>query len=332
MNNKKIIAGLSALIIVLAIFIVSEKLGDKKPSENEVKFFPGLDDKSISSLVIKEGTNSVKLSRKGEEWMVSKVADTTDSNSIKEKSYKADSASVQIALEKLTSMKKGDLISENPQNQPTFQVDSLSGTFVEIWKGDDASAGAIRIGKNGPDWNSNYVRKLGSNSVFTVPGGLRYSLFSELDRWRDKKIMKFESSAAQKIELVKKEGSITIEKADSGWVLTQPIQHKASADKVNEIINTLSALKAAEFVYETPSDTASGMNSPALLATVSLNGGAERKVVIGKTKGESNLYWTKVEGNEEFFLIGKSDMDKIDVDAESLKAVEDSTSKATEAK
>lgn len=322
MQNKKMIVGLVVLILVTAIFIVSEKLNSKKPSESELRFFPGLDENKVTSVLVKEGDKAVKLEKKNGTWMVGKASEDRDSSDAgKEKFYTADSASVQVALEKLVSMKKGDLMSRNPEKQSEFGVDSSGGMYVEIWKGSDNSVGAMLIGEKGIEWNSNSVRLIGNDSVYSVLGGLRYSLYSELDKWRKKRIVEFSSGSAEKISLIKKDGSsVVVEKSDSGWTITEPVQHMAAIDTVNKMLNVLSSLKTAQFVYDTPQDSVSGLNEPSLAVAVTLNGGAERKFIVGNEKEGKKQYWTRVEGNDEVFLISESDLKKIDLDAEALKA------------
>ncbi|MFP4013433.1 MAG: DUF4340 domain-containing protein [Chitinispirillaceae bacterium] len=322
MQNKKMILGLGVLVLVIAIFIVSEKLNSKKPSERDLKLFPGLEENKISSVMVREGDKAVKLEKKNGVWMVGKASEDQDSSATeKEAFYTADSASVQVALEKLVSMKKGDLISRNPEKQSEFGVDNSGGMLVEIWKGSDNSVGAVRIGEKGIEWNSNCVRLIGNDSVYSVLGGLRYSLYSELDKWREKRIVQFSRGSAEKISLIKKDGSSTVlEKSDSGWTITEPIQHMAAIDTVDKMLDVLSSLKTAEFVYDTPQDSVSGLSEPSLAVAVTLNGGAERKFIVGNEKEGKKQYWTRVEGKDEVFLISEGDLKKIDQDAEALKA------------
>jgi len=179
MKNKRLIFGISAIVLVIAIFTIAEKLNTISPPEHRTKFFPHIEERSITSLVITEGENSVTLHRDNGSWMVSKT--------LEEQTFSADSASAQIAVEKIVSMRKGDLISNNPANQSTFEVDDTNSLSVQIFTSKSSTAaGILHIGKTGPDWNSNYVRKCGTDAVYAVPGGLRHSLFLDIERWRAK--------------------------------------------------------------------------------------------------------------------------------------------------
>jgi len=228
MKGKKLLYTVSILILAILAIVVSEKLNKKAPTETSLKFFPTCTEKNISEITIKDSKDSVKVRRKGDVWVVSRFAtgsvaqsplntgseQTTDANLVE---FPADSASVATVLEKIVNMKKGELISENPAKQSIFEVDSSKGILVDVLDESGKSKGSFRIGKNGADWSSSYVRMVGSNAVYMVGGRVRYSFFTDLKRWRDKSIIKFDRSAAKRITLIKKGGSsLTVAKADTG--------------------------------------------------------------------------------------------------------------------
>ena len=211
MKNKKLILGISAIVIIAGIFIVSEKLASVKPPEHRLKFFPEIEERHVTAIVINDGESDVRLEKQNGTWTVGNANALANPGSILDAAaaaaddtaaaaqenaaataneggfYPADSALVQVAIEKILSLKKTELISENPANQASFEVDSASGMSVEIYvTGKSAPAGVLRIGKSGPAWNSNYVRLMGSDAVYVINGGLKYSLFTDIEQWRKK--------------------------------------------------------------------------------------------------------------------------------------------------
>jgi len=203
MNNKKLIFGISAIVIAAGIFIVSERLASVRPPEHRTKFFPEIEERHVTAIVINDGASAVKLEKQNGTWMVGSAgalpansgsildsttgADTPEPTAEGTPFQPADSALVQIAIEKIISLKKNDLVSDNPANRHTFEVDSASGMSVEIYvAGKSAPAGVLRIGKSGHEWNSNYVRLMGSDAVYLIQGGLRLSLFNDIEQWRKK--------------------------------------------------------------------------------------------------------------------------------------------------
>ena len=216
MNNKKITIGISAIFIVAAIFIIAEKMSSVRPPEHRAKFFPALEERHITAIAIHDAGSIVRLDKNDGEWTAERVdaqpkgdsqpdaaasdstgtdASSSASADSKKSAVSADTALVHIAIEKIVSLKKNELISDNPDNQSTFEVDDANKSFVEIYAGKDTPAGVLRIGKGGPSWNSNYVRLSGSDAVYLISGGLRQSLFLDIEQWRKKEEPKPESGA-----------------------------------------------------------------------------------------------------------------------------------------
>jgi len=184
-NNKKLIFAIGAIVIVAAIFIVSEKMASIRPPEHRTRFFPTLEERHITAIVVNDEGRSVRLDKLsgGDGWTVS--GGGADSSAAGSPSP-ADSALVQIALEKIVSLKKGEPVSVNPEKQVAFEVVDTGKSFVKVYAGKDAPAGVLILGKSGPDWNSNYARLMGSDTVYIVPGWLRQSLFFDIEKWRKK--------------------------------------------------------------------------------------------------------------------------------------------------
>ena len=334
MNGRKLLYLVGILFVAVFVIVLNEGLNNKSPSDESLKFFPGISEKDISAVVIKDAMDSVKIRKKGDIWVVSPLSSDPKSDiapvgadpaaaAVKVKSeYPADSASVAAVLEKLVSMKKGELISTNPAKQSIFEVDSSKGILVELMDLSGTSKGSFRIGKNGPDWSSNYVRMIGSNSVYMVSGSIRSSFFTDNKRWRDKYIIKFDKSTAKRITLVKKDGSsVAVAKADTGnsWNIVEPVSNPAKTDQVDEILNTLSRFVAADFEETGLSDSALGFTSPELAAVVTFGNGSTKKILVG-IKNQAGKYPVRAEGKETVFLVDESEFNKINKDTNALKA------------
>ncbi|MCL2183739.1 MAG: DUF4340 domain-containing protein [Chitinispirillia bacterium] len=178
MGNKKLIIGISVLAIVTAIFIVAGRMAGIRPPEHKMKLFPALEERHIAAFVINDGDGRIRVERCPCGWKVSSAGDSL---------VKADSALAQIAVERIVSLKKSDIVSDNPANQSKFEVDDGARFSVEIYAPDTQTlAGVLLIGTSGPSWNSNHVRLKDANEVYLMPGGLRQALFFDIERWRYK--------------------------------------------------------------------------------------------------------------------------------------------------
>lgn len=179
MKSKKIIAGIIAIVLVTAIFIISEMMADAKPAEHRVRMFPEIEERHITGFSLTEQGKGVVISKENGTWMVAEANVEDDSR------FPADSASVQIAIEKILAIRTTDLISENPDKRESFEVDSVKGMTVKIRTiGKEDNPFVAYVGKSGPEWNSNYIRREGMNAVYLLRGGIKYSLSTDVERWK----------------------------------------------------------------------------------------------------------------------------------------------------
>jgi hypothetical protein len=330
MNGKKLIFAISAIIVAVLVIAMGEQLGKKKPSEKSLLFFPGLSEKDISSFELTDSNGKVRIQRKGDVWVLGSanaasttpanpMMNTTPSTGLSSTEFQADSASVISILEKIVAIKKDQLISKNPEKQSLFEVDSIKGILAEIFDQSGKSRGSIRIGKNGPDYSSCYVRMPGSNEVYMVGGNIKYSFFTDNKRWRDKSVIKFDQSTAKALSIMKKDGSkVVLNKDSTTWKLAEPIQSPVKASEIQEILSSLSRLTAADIDSISLEDTATGFANPELAVAITFSNGTVKNVIFG-SKNASNQYYIKADGKSHVYLVGEFDFNKFNVTADKLK-------------
>ncbi|MBD3316280.1 MAG: DUF4340 domain-containing protein, partial [Chitinivibrionales bacterium] len=334
------------LLVVVGIIVLTENIDKLSSGSKKDAFLPGYSEDNVSAFMIVAQKDSVKIRRKGDIWVVDADPAVTGSGQAsgltnvadkqtgadtekgrKSRLYPADSAAVATALEKMSNLSKDDLVSTNPEKQELFEVDSANGVLVKVWDAQDKPLGSFRIGKSGPDWSSNYVRKIGSDKVYTVGGSIKYSFFSDEQRWRDKTVQKFDKNNAKSITLVK--GTATTikmekEKDSTGadiWKLVSPEKHMADLAKVNKLLGALSNLKTTGWEENVAlDDDTLGFSEPELVARVTLGNGDTKEIVVGNKKGTENKFWVKAAGKEATFLVADHTISKLDVNVEELKA------------
>jgi len=337
MKTKKLIILSIILIVGVAALLITNMVANKEPKAEEIKFFPDVTEASIQKILIKDNSNTSVLVRKPSNlWYIqtkdSKDTDgsvnlTTDSTTMKNEKkapeFRADSGSVATVLEKINSMKKGELISQNPDRQSYFEVDSAKGVMVQVFD-NSGSEGIIYIGKTTADWGSHFVRMKGSDKVYSVGGSVKHSFFTDPKRWRDKTISKFSNEDALKVVVNKKGGSpFTFTQAfDSTGNLYWNLIDKGDTivpNKPNTInfIEALGDFKTNEWQEEPISDKEMGFTSPEMVIKLNLKNGVEKTITIGNKKGESKNFFVKISDKpESVFLVTEYTIDKLDHSAE----------------
>jgi hypothetical protein len=317
------------LVALVAIIVIANQLQNKKPSEKSLVLLSDFSEATCSEIVVTESNQTARLMRKAANWVVegtqsaaaaapvsaspiAKPAPSADLN--KSDDYPADSALIQTAIEKIKSLNKEDLISQNPQKQADLEVDSAKAVFVEVFGDKGKSAGAFYVGKNGANWDQNFVREKGSNDVYLVGGSVRTAFFGDSKRWKDKTIVKFDKTFVKKIQIAKKDSGtielthITASPTDTsvkeGWILSGPEKVKIKKDKVEDALNTMSRLQAADFETNTAlSADSMGFSKPELVITATLQNGETKSVIFGKKKTPVNQYWAKTPDNTKAIFL-----------------------------
>lgn len=306
MSTKNLITSAIILVLIASILIVANILGQKKPAEKATLFFPEAT-KDLASITVSQGQESCRLYKKEDRWLVTSTkgaqntvsAPLANSPTAMDKGYLADSASVAIAVEKISTMKKNMLISENPSKQSLFEVDS-SAMQVEIFDPSGKSLGSFRIGKNSfTDWSSNYVRMNGSNKVYAVPGELKSSIFMSEKQWRDKSMLKFDKSIVSRLIIQKQAGNIIeiaqrSDSSGSSWQMVRPSTSKTKTEEVENVLAALGTLKALDWAEDPAlTDSIMGFLKPELVALVTLKNGDEKSLTIGTTKSDSKDFYVR---------------------------------------
>ena len=345
MKTKNLIVLGIILVVVVGIIFLSENIGSRKKSAKTKGFFPGFSENNCSAFLVSDKNGSIKIKKQGDIWVIEskgekETREEGESTPILEETiekdptagsvfeYPADSASAAAVLEKLTAMKMDELISQNPEKQEVFEVDSAKGTLVEVWDSKNNSIGKFRIGKSGPDWSSHFVRMVGSDDVYSVSGSIKYAFFSEEKRWRDKIVLKFDPALIKKITLAKKDSAAihlekTVDTTGAKWNLTAPEKNPADSASMARMIIDLSKLLTSNFEENLQAvDSITGFDSPYLVITVALNTGDKKKITLGNLKEDDNQRWVKAEDKEAIFLLYKTKFDNIDKSFEELKKIE----------
>jgi hypothetical protein len=338
MNSKKTITLAVLLALTVAIIVLVKILGNRQPSEAALKFFPDATEKMIGSVLIKDAQSRVLLKRKGDAWFLfpkeaisaAMEKGTGLDNAIGKQEaspqknaagpeFPADSGVIAQLLQGIIGMKKNTLISENPANQSAFEVDSSHGCAIEAFDQNGKSLGNVILGKNGADYNSLYGRSAGSNTVYLILDVARNNFTSDNNHWTDKSVTKFDKAAVKQVSIAKKgEPAIVIARGDSThkeWKILAPPRkpkdtNKIDSTKVDELLNSLANLTAAEYEYAPISDSTTGLGDPSMTITVSFSGGTTRTIIVGNLKQGQSKFWVKVPERTYVYLVNDFEQKK----------------------
>ncbi len=226
-NPKKLTFSilLFVVFILLGLFFFIDSGAFRKTEDSFFPLFPNFSDAQVAKIEItrgaERGAETVILLKNGQQWSVR--AETVPMGSITEKNeasiaesesgekpYPADGALVSSALSTLKELKPDSIASRNQEKYRALQVDEVSALKVVAFDPNGKKLVSLFVGKKGPTFTSQYVRKFQENVVYLVNKNL--SAVFEKDEWRDKTIVSMAKENLVKIVVKSREGKIAFEK------------------------------------------------------------------------------------------------------------------------
>ncbi len=311
-----ILAAIAAVLVLIAL--LSSRTERKHETIASGPIFPGLTAEAAGKIVLANPTKTVELVKQDDKWRVA-----TEGN------YPADAQAMQRLLETLPHFDRKYLRSRNPEMQGNFEVSDTSGMEVTVADAAGKELAHFRMGKNGPDYRSQYIRPVGKDEVYLIPDYLKSLFDPGRQTWRDKTIFAFGVDKVKQLE-IRAAGAapVVIVKDDQGnFALTAPESAPAKKSLVESTLRTLSTLRSDAFPDAPPLIADTGLEPPEQGVSVLLDDGATLELQIGKEADAARHYVRKA-GDETVFLLSKGRVTGILRKVEELKeAPADTTAK-----
>lgn len=284
--------------------------GHKKGKE-AIVLFPVFEKEKAAIISVKGPIHEVRLEKKGEGWLIS----NTDG-------FTADMKLVNSALDTIKNLTRENIASRNPKKQELFEVNKVKGIEVNVFSADQKTTARFYIGKTGPDFFSTYLRKEGSDEVVLSGGNIKSTFDKSIKDWRDKTIFSFPPDTITQLTLKTSEKEIVLDKDKEGaWHIAKPEKIKAKKEKVEDIGNTFASLKAIDFAEDEDLKKYQ-LDKPEITIIVILQDKVEKRLLIGEKHKDKSQYYVKNQAKKTIFLVGKYQIDKMNVTLKDLKKEE----------
>lgn len=311
MKTKQLLI-LGAVFIVLAIVvIVFENPFGKSEYEKKVEtatpLFPNFDKEQVTKIEIIATDGTATLSKQDDNWVVASM-----------ENYPADNEGVSELLTKVGEFKNTQRVSNNPEKQAEFEVDS-SGVEAKLMDENDKLLAHLFIGKTTPGFLSSYVRPADSNDVYVAQGYLQ-SVFNKGTRtWKDRTIFDFNKGAVTELNISSPEETVELRlDANGTWQMLKPEASAVNTTEVDTLLTTFSELDTDDFAAPKDSLAEYGLDTPQSVISAALNDGTTATLYIGKEE-EGKLY-VKRDDKDTVFRLFKSNVDRLIKKSDTLKA------------
>jgi len=253
MNYKTTLILLAALIIVgLAVFFTTRnpRSEEQPPAEKKLLSLASADITKIS--ITTPDSKHLLLIKSGNDWKLEEPVKAP-----------AQNFAVEDLLRSLTDLKSRGAVGSDVQtgvDQPRYQVE-LTDKSGKTEK--------LSVGRHEEIADHVYVKLNDDPKVQVVDAEIDSTLNKPIDDYRQMRLFdNLGAAQIQQLTLSRPTEKITLSKSNDGkWTMTQPASMPVESFEVQSMLNTLTGLRAAEFVDQPQSPTSYQFANPRLTVT-----------------------------------------------------------------
>lgn len=210
---------------------------------------------------------------------------------------KADSTEVDSLVSSLSSLHIDRVVEKEAKDLKTYEIPKEE---VALWvKGKDAPV-KIFIGMENPLDKSLFAKREDDPRLVLLSSTLKSTLDKKVFDFREKDIFKFETAEVRSVRVRSKDASWEAMREGDGWLLKSPVRALANKSKVDALLDSLSSIKAKEFLSEDkkPEDVRKfGLDKPQYEVTLSMPA-VNKDVVFSIQKAGEQSYAMTSQSNK----------------------------------
>ena len=203
---KRIFGAFAVLVVLWGISAVFSSRGGRGPSggADVAAVFEGLDATTVEAVEIDGPTHTLVLERRASVWMTGP--------------YPADSSALDRLWRALSQAQVDRLVASNPASHARLGLSPDSAWTLRLTRSDGGTS-TLLVGKSGPTLPSTFVRLPDQDDVVVISQDLRTPLTRTPANWRDKTVVRIDTSAVARVVIERDGNSYTVERGDSTWVV-----------------------------------------------------------------------------------------------------------------
>jgi hypothetical protein len=202
---------------------------------------------------------------------------------------KADATEADGLASSFAGLRIDRVVENEAKDIKTYEIPR---TEVSLWVKGKSAPVRVLVGMENPLDKSLFAKREDDPRVVLLASSLTATLDKKAFDFRDKTIFKFETAKVKKIRVQAKDRSWEAAREGNSWLFTAPFRALAEKSKLDSLIESLSDLKATEFLSEDkkPADVRRlGLEKPEYMVTLSLPA-ANKEVAFSLHKDAAKSY------------------------------------------
>jgi len=291
-RNTAILAVLVALLGAYLYWVERPALEEASRTVSLLEFEP----RAVTRLELRTPDETIEAERTDDVWRITApIAAAGDSRAIDTLVRTAAEAEVKRT------------VAESVDDPAPFGLEEPVAV-LQLFIGERALP-TLSIGNGTPIGFNAYVRRDEEPSVLLTGGTVRAALMKRLADLREKVLLHLDETAVTAVTLAPRDGDLVrLERDGDGWRLTSPIESAAADTAVRNLLGSLRALRAVDFLAETgdEAEASRGLRPAALEITIETQAGSPPTVLrIGGEvdMGDKTLVAAALDGDEQIYAV-----------------------------
>ncbi|MGB7294115.1 MAG: DUF4340 domain-containing protein [Candidatus Aminicenantales bacterium] len=268
------------LVLLAAILFFDSKSKARQEEKEKEKTLVDLAAADIEKLTLKKEDETITFARddKGD-WLISEPLEA-----------RADAYEVNRLVDDFSTL-KFDRVVETEGDPAKYEIPRSELT---LWIKGKEQPVKIFIGMENPLDNTLFAKREDDPRIVLLSSTLKSALDKKIFDFRQKDIFKFESADVVAVKLESEDIAWKALKKEGEWYLESPVKALAKKSGVEDVLRTLSGLRAKEFVAEEKQEadlSRFGLKDAAYVVSLNLPA-ANQEVVFSLHKQDDKVYAT----------------------------------------
>ena len=235
MKFKTTIILFAIFLVLLAFVLFFEYKGMGEKDEEEKLLALSSDD--VQKITFKKEDETISFQKDEEgEWLITEPLDA-----------KADKYEVDRLASDFSDLNIERVVDEEPEELEKYGIPQKE---MSLWFKDKDEPVKILIGMENPLGNTFFAKRDDETKVVLIPSHLKSLMEKSLFDFREKNIFKFEAEDVKTVKLRAKQTRWQASKKGEEWFFKNPVNALAQSSEIDDILSSLSNLKAKEFMSE----------------------------------------------------------------------------------
>jgi hypothetical protein len=224
------------LLAFILLFDVKD-VGIEEPGDKLVN----LSSDDIEKIIFKSDGEAITFTKEGDEgWLISEPIEA-----------KADKTEVDRFANDLSNLSIERVVEEEPTDLDKYGIPQKE---ITLRFKDKEEPIKILVGMESPLDQKFFVKRADETRVVLISSTHKTLLEKKVFDFREKSIFKFETDDVRGIKLHSGDIQWEAEKSEEEWFLKKPVDSLATKSDITSLLNSLSGLKAKEFISESKSE------------------------------------------------------------------------------